>query len=564
MRRLSVTLLLLVLAACGSSTSAQSAPSSETIPGESGSGTSESDSPLTETAQDCGGEFPVFLPSGEPLEGTPGVGPGASPALEGQLARHWRVDQTVSVDVRWPYGEGFDPAPRPFTVIESRQIGNGIVVVLDIGGPAGCDLIRVEVHGDGVAEQLYDVAAAFSGDARPIDQLDDYLDPPATEVVTEPSAPAVRVVEQFLEAAGAGEYEFAAGALFNEGVSPAVEAKLGLTFDNWDRASELLTAYCADALCGAPYSIIGVVRSGPRVEAVLVEFEDDGGPVEWRVPVGQFEGMLTLGDVPPLGAAEERPGLSERIFGSDQAFTAVWYDAAQLITPGNEQWARWWTARYGRPDVVGRWGLTDYVDSLSVEDLVGEFETERIPSQARQLVGSGVLADRELAFLSSGDELLEVDLASLDVEPLMTPGDPEGFVGTASAAGTTLAVTMGVGDSAWVEFYDSDLGLITSTRGSGTYVSAALDPTGDTAAVVVETELHMPRRVAMVDVATGAALASWDYDGSGVIADIAFNGTFIVAAITETADRGQPPRLFVVNTDTGAIRIVATAARVRF
>lgn len=554
--------LTVILAACG-----EAPPVGEPTSTPS---TTSTTSTTVSSSDGCGDRFPIFYPGLEPVEGIPGPGPDGSPPSDGQLARHW-FDESLglSIDARWP-AEATDDAPddaetyEEFPIVEREQLEDGVRMIVRIPGPEGCDHLEVEVHAGEELDPVQDFMYSFAQDIRPIDELDAYLNPPPPEPFLIPSDLAVMVVEQFLEAAGTGAWDIAAGLLINEGMAPEVEAKLGGGLGGDVSIEELLEDYCVNALCSAPYEIIDVEQfDGASV--VTVGFQASGGRLEWPVRVGQFEGILTLGDLPPPGSGPDRTSFSQRIFGSEERFAAIWYNAAQIIDGSSGQWAPWWLARFGNPDVLNRWGLSNYIDSINIEDLAGEFAAERLERNNVFLHGSGTFGGREVAYLLEDfqDRLLEVDIASLTVEPVIDSSDQEGFLGGADAAADTLAVISGVGDSLWVEFYDLDLELITSTRDSGfTYTSVALDPDGELAAVGFETELHMPRNVALVEVATGRQLDSWTGPSDGVVGDVDYDGRFIVAPIGYPDDPDRLPELLVVDSRSGEASIVRTSARI--
>lgn len=518
------------------------------------------------SAPSCGDRFPIFYPGLDPVEGLPGPGPEGSPPAGGQQARYW-FDESLglSIDARWPAAPvAYAGEPEEHPILHIEDIAEGVRMVVAIPGPADCDLMDVEVRAAETPDAVDDFARSFAADIRPIDELDDYLDPPPPDPILVSVRESVLVVEEFLESAGTGAWDIAAGLLINEGMAQEVEKALGGGLGGEIPIADLLEDYCATALCAAPYEIIGADQSDGLV-AVTVRFESDGGPVEWQVRVGQFEGILTLGDVPPPGSAAERASFSQRLFGDERSFSVIWYDAVQFSGPSSgDGWARWWTARFGNPDVLNRWGLSSYPNaSINIEDLAGEFEGERLELVDRWFAGSGMFGGREVAYLVDDNDVLELDIASLDLVPIIGASDNEGFLGRIDVARNTFAMVSGVGDSLWVEFYDQDLDLITSTRDSGaTYTSVALSPDGSIAAVGLETELHTPRNVALVDVATGRQLASWSAPADGVIGGVDFDGMFIVAPLGYPGDPDRPPELLVVNTTSGEISTVVTSAHI--
>lgn len=563
---LAVLITALVASACGGDPELveDTIPTVTPTPAESSTTTSTT----APSSPECGSEFPVFYPGLEPVEGEARVEPGS----DGQMVRLWRDgDLDVTIEARWPVPQPVEGGAESIpvdegeivleSVVDRRILDNGSVVTIDIGGPAGCDLMEVTVTGSRL-EPLVDFELSFIQDIRPISELDAFLNPEQPEMPPVPAAPAYQVVAEFLEAAGDGEWDFASSLLFNEGWSQAVEDKIGLTLDNWDQAPALLQTYCASALCSAPYRLTGIERDGAWIAAVLVEFDTASGAVEWRAPVGQFEGIYSLSDLPPKGTATDRAFLSERLFGTQETFAAIWYDAVQFNNPTGSQWSRWWVARFGNNHVLNRWGISYYAGGVAVEDLVGEFETEFVELNEVPYLGTGVFGGREVVYLGTGNALLELDVAGLGIEPKLEASDPEAFVGSATAAGDTLAMLVGVGDSLWVDFYDGDLQLISTTRGQGVYAFVDLDSTGTAAAVAVEPELHVINQVALVDVATGSQLQSWGFPPEvGNITAVAYNGRYIVARVA-TGD--EPPQLFVVDTSTGDANLIQSPARIQF
>ena len=446
-------------------------------------------------------------------------------------------------------------------MLHRSVLDNGTQLVLLLNEPPGCDLLSVTLTADRI-EPLVDFEFSFIDDIRPISELDEYLNPPEPDIAPVPSEPAYRVIEQFLEAMAAQEWEFASSLLINEGWSQDVEDQLGLSDENLGEAPALLEQYCADALCSAPFELISVERDGPRISAVVVELESQTGTVEWRARLGQFEGMYSISELPPKGTAAPRSSLSQRLFGAEETFSVIWYDTFQFNDPTGGQWGRWWGARFGNNQILNRWGISSYGNTLAIEDLVGEFETEYLEFEDVPYVGAGVFGGREVIYLGADNVLLEVDVASLNVEPKLEASDPEAFVGPANAAGDTVAMLSGVGDSLFVEFYDIDLELISSTRGDGVYTWVALGPNGTTAAVAIEPELNVINQVGLVDVATGTLLESWGYEGTGLIGEVAYDGRYIVAKVYSDAD--APPGLFVVDTASGISKLVKTSARIQF
>ncbi len=516
------------------------------------------------TTPSCGDRFPIFYPGLDPVEGLPGPGPQGSPPGDGQQARYW-IDESLglTIEARWPAAPlAFAATPEEDPILHIDDIADGVRMVLAIPGPAGCGLLDVEVLAGEQPDAVQDFARSFAADIRPIEELDDYLNPLPPDPILVPVRESILVVEEFLESAGTGAWEIAAGLLINEGMAPEVENALGGGLGGEAPIADLLETYCAAALCAAPYEIFAADQSDGLV-TVTVRFESDAGPVEWQVRVGQFEGILTLGDVPPSGSGPGRASLTQRIFGEERG-VVIWYDAVQIAGPSSpeDQWARWWTARFGYADVLNRWGLSSYPNaSINIEDLLGEFEGERLQLDDIWFVGSGVFDGREVAYLAGDDDLFELDIASLDVEPIIVPSDNEGFFGPVDAVDGTLAVMVGVGDSLWAEFYDRDLELISSTRdGGATYTSVALSPDGSVAAVGLETELHTPRHVALVDVASGRQLDSWSGPPDGVIGDVDFDGAFIVAPVSYPG--GSLPEVLVIDAVSGETRLIPTAAHI--
>jgi len=549
-----VVLLGLILAACGAGLEPEVADSpTTTLPPTS---TTNVTSTVPVAAVECSDQFPVFYPVLEPPEGV------ASTSSDGREVRTWAEDEYgLEIEATWPGELPTSPMPGEDGVLHREVLENGTRLVLQIDGDPGCDLLAVELTADRI-EPLVDFELSFIQDIRPIAQLDEYLNPTEPEIPPAPAGPAYRVVEEFLESAGTGEWEFAASLLFNEGIFETVETDLGLTFENWDEAPIRLAAYCETALCDAPYELVGIERDDPWITAVLVEFESDSGPVEWRARLGQFEGIYSLGELPPQDSASPRPSLSSRLFGTEESFAAIWYDAVQLSDPTGGQWLRWWSARFGNNQVLNRWGISQYGQALAIDDLIGEFEPEFIEFEDVPYIGSGVFDGREVVYLGADNVLLELDVASLNVEPKLEASDPEAFVGTADAAGDTVAMLVGVGDSLWVEFYDIDLELISSTRDQAVHTFVSLGPDGATAAVAIELELNVINQVGLVDVATGTQLESWGYPGPGLIGEVEYNGRFIVANVYLGDD--EPPQLFIVDTESGSTDLITTTARIQF
>lgn len=174
--------------------------------------------------------------------------------------------------------------PQPPVVEPFGQSTTGtlvlVVVELDGGRPKYREQIEVIVgeEPDGTAVALVADAVWFP---------DSYVD----------TARAALLVDDFLTELASGDFEAAAGALVNEGYSQAVEEALGDVYTG--DVPTLLERYCASALCQTEFSIIETGSTGLFSAEVLVRFDRPGGPVESALTVMSFEGVLSIGSLPP-------------------------------------------------------------------------------------------------------------------------------------------------------------------------------------------------------------------------------------------------------------------------
>ena len=507
----------------------------------------------------CGDEFPVFLTfAGEQAAlGAVGVGRLGRPLQEGQVARHWDLNGTY-VDIRWPAATGVE-APGRVSVsnqlLAAQQRDFGVTLTVDIGGESDCRLLEADVHGAPDVPAAQQVANTLAESLVPVADLEAFFNPPPPDPVIEPVDGPARLVAQFLEAAGSGQWDQAARLLspqalagLPEGASPA----------------EQLEEYCGDALCAAAYEISGFGRTGDIVSTVDVDL--DGGAVGWQAAIHREQERLLLDGLPPEGSAPARPPLSERLFGDPGvAVGAVWYDAVSF---GEGSWIDFPEAVGEGVDIEeGRWGIAHGVGeggdrSVFVRDLLGEFEPEEFPlSSDFEWVGAGVFGERPVAYVGEGSLLWDLDVSTLDLEPLLSLDPSSGVVNSVDAAGDTLAITIRIGDSVEVQFFDLGFDQLSEAWRDGSYVNADLDTAGEVAAVVVVREVTGQNDIALIPVGFGIEVAAWPLEGEGSIVDVQYNGQFVIGQV-EHPD--QPPATMVVDTFTGSATVVPVVAQLRF
>jgi hypothetical protein len=380
-----------------------------------------------------------------------------------------------------------------------------------------------------------------------------------------------RVIEGLLDAIAAGEYEIAASFLVNEGFSEEVEERLGDLFS--DPPDRLFSEFCTTAACGAPYTIGDTVALDEWSRTYRVVFETTDGPVPIDIRTGAFEGNVTAGNLPPDGTPAERaPRIDQRLFGIAYpgSLTIVRDRAVERVVAGRSEWSLMWRARLlerfgavGGSIIEERWlDMGGGVYRLAIGSGVGDL----LAASPAQLAGAAMAADRPVAFVTDGESLDAIDLATTFRETLRdfanldeTPYAADGANGTGR-----LLLTLGAGESTWFEIYEFNettlrLGkLLTRIDPDGALGIGHLAPDAQTIATTYDDSWYDPvQTIALLDAADGSVLGRWTIAAPDSINSLDFDGRWIVAELSD----GD---LFVVDTESADVRRVTTTVRVRF
>ncbi len=392
--------------------------------------------------------------------------------------------------------------------------------------------------------------------------------PPATTLPPEresyvSEAAARRVIEDFLDAVAAAEWEIAAGYLWNEGVSPEIERRLGPV---WERTpEELFTAFCSEAACDAHYDIGPTVAFDEWSRTVRVEFATSRGIVPVDVRAGMFEGIVTLGALPPPGrAGQPVVPTDERVLGERYpgGFTVIRYAAVER----DGTWSRWWPARWGgRLEATGDWVAQQWEGSpLHIGRLpAGSPDGAEQYETTAALVGAGRLDGAPVFLIADGGRLDALDPATRRVVELVDLATVT--VLGADVAGNRLAVTVAGGGDVRVEVYTLDGAAVrdeppTVLAPAGATGTASFSPGGVRLAVPTGPRVGAADGVVLVDAVGGTELGRWRHDGPESVLRVDYDGRFIVAQL----GRDEAYGLLVIDVPGGATRELATGLQVRF
>lgn len=160
---------------------------------------------------------------------------------------------------------------------------------------------------------------------------------------------ARRIVDGLLDALAREDWAAAEWYLSNGAVTAAVWAGIPVTEETPERGPEILADYCATALCGAAWEILGVARDQTST-SVEVRFSSAEGPSTVWFEMTWFEGETATISLPPVGEVGERaPSVMERLFGDARPSGEVvvaWSETIEWQRSGESR-ATGWAARDG-------------------------------------------------------------------------------------------------------------------------------------------------------------------------------------------------------------------------
>ncbi len=410
------------------------------------------------------------------------------------------------------------------------------------------------------------------GDSRQV-LIDSVYAEPETQVT---DVAGRQVIEDLLAALADGEWDIAGSLLVNEGTTAAIEARFPDIYTT--PFGDLLEPYCAAALCGAPYEIVGSQAVDTFRRSFDVRFETSDGPVVDQIPVGAFEGTLTAGDVPPDGTQESRSTpIAQQLFGDGppDRLALIRYNSLQL----EDGWLPWPSAR-NAPDaqiVGGRVLFTGFGGVRLATYGSGSVEVQDvIVTTPWRLAGVAMLQDVPTALLTDGRRLATYDLES-QTSQILAEADGEQTIGCASVGTGQLLVTSFVEDSTSYDVYDlADLSAVSHFEPEKAAGCGILSPDDSTFVYTADVSLHNPQTIVLASTIDGSDIDRWSVLADAVISSsasttsLAFDGRYAVADLAipplyapyaESQDIGQR---FVVDTETGDQWTVDTAVHVLF
>lgn len=458
------------------------------------------------------------------------------------------------------------PGPCLFACEGPIEFHDGAV---DIAGDGRAEVLATYRFSDGTdlrVRETMGVTAVADGSGGHIALIEGVSVGPESTV---DEALARRIVEDFLDAVAEGRYEAAATYLVNEGYSDEVALRLGDLFGQSPDA--LFSAFCRTAACGAPYSIGETIDVEASARTLRVTFATTRGPVDVPMEVGMFEGLPTVGNLPPDGAALE-PALriDQRIFGEpyDGSLAVARDRAVQWITgDGGSDWLISYRMRFrpawaaaGDHVVVGE--NADLGGGVFVVDETGGFAA--VAEAPAELAGAGIVGDRHLAFVIDGPRLDAVDLHDGTRATLLNLEGRDESPYNADAAAGRLLVTLGAGESTWLEIYSIDEATLEVGRlleridPAGAVGHGYLSSDGTRIATTLDDSFFDPiRSVATFDASSGEVIGRWTVSGPASIDRLDYDGRWVVAEVSDGT-------LFVVDTVAGDVRRVQTGVGVRF
>lgn len=256
----------------------------------------------------------------------------------------------------------------------------------------------------------------------------------------------------FLDALAVEEWDVAASLLINEGAGQRVLDRIP---DLLERGGEAVAELCSGpALCGTTFEILDVIEVQPFTLTFSVRFDLRDGGTTVAMPVGAFEGQLTVGELPPVSprAADEpvppRPAI-ERLLGGPPDADAVVERFGWVETPDG-----WFRIPFGVSGIssveagqaLGRradgqwvsWPIEDPGAGAELDTGEATFVLGLVDDGGEPAVAVGTEDSRLRLLDLDGTTRREVDVPRPDAEWSLTSVDTDGDV---------WLVGTGVGDS---------------------------------------------------------------------------------------------------------------------
>ncbi len=373
---------------------------------------------------------------------------------------------------------------------------------------------------------------------------------------------AYRVVDGFLDALAAEDWEVAARYMNNGAADPRSLLEIGLEEESGDPWAPLLAEWCRQALCGAAYTLGEIDRTdGARME---VTFSTSTGAVSEWFRIVWFEGTTAVDHLPPVGVVGT-PAAStvERLFGSsttNEEFVIARTGSIIWSEGTREPILDIWTGRNG--------GLLDAAG--------GELFASASPITVVEDGFSREVSDLHYAGSSDADggptvfaydfsmaRLTAIELDGAGSVLVVDDSDREPQTYAVSVGDQLIAGLVGVGDSFWIEISERDgytivPGTAQIVGGAGSVGPMALAPDDSSVVALDAPDFWTPYDQVVEFAVDGTELGRWDLpSGEAFSQGIDFDGRWGIASL----DSG---RVFVVDTLAGTARVVDVYAQVFF
>lgn len=410
-------------------------------------------------------------------------------------------------------------APAPF-----EQVAAGTIVTITVGESASEDAATNSPDGLGIDDPFNPIS---EGAAR-------------------------RIVDGLLDALAREDWTAAEWYLSNGAVTAAVWAGVPVTEETPERGSEILADYCATALCGASWEILGVLRD-QTATSVEVRFSSAEGPTAVWFEMSWFEGETATVSLPPVGEVGERaPSVMERVFGDARPTGEVvvaWSETIEWQRSGESR-ATGWAARDG--------GIRAVVDELVVQGhepvFVLEGEGDQTFLSPYLYVGAGEIDGLPYALVTdfSDGAFYAERLDDPAAEPILVTGP----------AGTPTVWAADVGDQLMLLLVGPDIpdqlevrgrngldlapaGTVIAPPGIAVGLGAIAPDDSSLMAIASVTEARLYRHLIQFSV-EGEELGRWqlpedevftgglDFDGRFGMAPLAGGGYFVVDTVADT------------------------------
>ncbi|MEM8705567.1 MAG: hypothetical protein AAGE98_03870 [Actinomycetota bacterium] len=396
--------------------------------------------------------------------------------------------------------------------------------------------------------------------------------PPTTTTTTQAAEPvpfptdamARRVVDEFLTALAAGDFDQAANALNAGETDPTALLEIGLV-EGAGHWNILLADHCGTALCGAAYELGAIDRSEARARIEVVFSGADGPVTEW-FRLAWWEGRSGVDHLPPLGDVGDRaPTALERLFGDDLPTSEV-----VIGRPSTIEWSNgthptrtsFWAGHRG--EIAAVVGGEVVMRGAPTRVLTRGDYREVSPAA---LAGASAADGRPVVF--GYDEeirgLVAYDIGGVEApETVVLDGEAERHSYFVSVGDRLIVVTAGFGHQVWIEISERDGYAVvpesthTLDFGDLSIGSGVIAP--DDSSFVLLTAPDFPtlfNAVAQYSL-DGVEIGSWPLpEGETVRGELEFDGRWIIAGL-------ESGRVFVIDTAADAARLTDVYAQVFF